>query len=55
MSNPGRAEEQGRIFEFANKGSEVVLDHSILVITEREYKSLYDWCQLVSHHVGVAQ
>lgn len=22
----------------------------MLVINEREYKSLYDWCQLVSHH-----
>jgi hypothetical protein len=28
----------------------MVLDHSMLVINEREYKSLYDWCQLVSHH-----
>lgn len=22
----------------------------MLVINEREYKSLYDWCQLVYHH-----
>ncbi|CAH0030026.1 unnamed protein product [Clonostachys rhizophaga] len=30
--------------------SEASEDHSIKVINEREYKSLYDWCQLVYHH-----
>lgn len=24
-----------------------------LVINEREYKSLYDWCQLGYHHAGL--